>query len=463
MSCIELRVPVIVFCEEPMSISDVAQRVVAAATAPHVYHENLRAVPNNVLLAALGAERGTSSAATSAGPLSTTLVVQRRLNEEYRARSVQLRDAFEDAVAALRQHHRDVVKILTPYMEEGVHEAGAATESIPNASRDTSPRQTPRTMESRCMAAQQPAVEVEDGSARRLAAFWKSKFESTCRALEVHHEELSSLRARFDAARLTDVQDPRSLSALTAQLREQEHRERVRADGLKARYVSDARRLGLTPVEPDVGVSTTLPRAWPQKATNGEPVLSSALLLRDRMDYVSDLRRRIDNQTRARIEADQTYSSALDEFTNAAGAHNGPTAPLLEECIRLATEIDALEAQEFDNAVEDLHQTTEMLTTVRYLTCDVESNRLTLLEKEKKSAAALRQAELDRLRAERAVEPNAAQAPQSVPSSDLEVLKAKLEAAEGQLALLRRDKSNLSHAAGAVYSTLQRESVSPSK
>ena len=90
---------------------------------------------------------------------------------------------------------------------------------------------------------------ADDPAARRLAAFWKAKYERTCEALVRATERLSAANNEYAHLSQLGGRDPPYLEKALVALRDGEMEEQMRGDAVKQQFLLECRRRGITPSE----------------------------------------------------------------------------------------------------------------------------------------------------------------------------------------------------------------------
>lgn len=269
------------------------QRLLEIGLRQPVLRNPMRGVSVDILLRMAGKDDHTFTATAAADvshPSHTTVMLLKRLNEEYRAATINLRDEYEDAIAARRRAHSQTLDLIR---KKHALSIGAALTQH-HADVDTARREFEIENSSAADHAKSEETllkEIEDiehkllhaatnasagGNAsfsssdgkgapgqgmsqkeqgeltttRRLLVYWKSRYQALCASMNTNEEELLATTTKIDEMKKLMKQEPTHIQRVLTELRECETRERLKTESFRVRYVQECVKRGITPKEP---------------------------------------------------------------------------------------------------------------------------------------------------------------------------------------------------------------------
>jgi hypothetical protein len=503
---------------------DAVQTLIAAAGAALPTRNPLLLASNDVLLRMLGSDADNmSSSSTNPGvlrraslavgghgqqhhPSSTLLLVLRRMNVEYRSASLELRDAFEEAMAAkrgafagyislLKAQHAELIRDRYQQLERERRAAAALAEELDSGARDATAETEAaiRIIEERLFGTggQSPtSAGAASATERRLLSFWKSKYQTLCGQLEEAEVGLDRDRRLLADLEQASAVDPSGFIARVAAVRERVQEARAKCDAASTAYELECRKRGIRPQNAQQLSDAQLAAAAPA----GSPFASAGASSPDKEttdagsvgvgggdlgDYfLTDMGHR-DGKVRAatanyyakKEEADDLATQCeelrqrverstgelhgvLDRFAETVGKLTTTSASFYEEIVQLLSQLEAREEEKFNAtsaaSAEAVRHATEV-AALRHRLSEIKLRREVQQERHRRL---LREKDVDLFRTRRIVTRGSAveftdftDAPTVDIKLHLNVLKAKLAVTDSEKQLLRHQLHRVSSAA----------------
>lgn len=503
---------------EQSELEEAVQEVITLASAQAPFPTKFASATTRSLIETLGgggedraahgnapssSRRQTNTLAVTNDLPTTTLIIQRRLNAEYRYLAAHMRDEHEDRIQTerskaekkeeeLRAAHTAALKriaaqqaaqqeVMLPHVKPPsataveVLERKLADQSAQHQFRDnaaeryasvfSSPNREPQ--EAAAPPIHSPGL---DPVTRKVVTFWKAKYGTLLKQLEAVHADIAAAEAKCSQNVDLRGASADTLEQLLMTIRDAEDRERSRVDDLRTEYVDLCRRFGVAPNEPFVdgmGADVVYDPQTGRMVSKGElerhnGVESSAIehnaagngsseffrtLSREQRVKNRERQRTID-QVEARIQKWYVdFDDALDAFALGAGKiSTGGQTQLVEEVISLLSESDTLDQQCHDLELAQLNCEVELAQKARLEVEKFESLHLEALRGVEEAKDELRRLEI-RLSCARQSRDHASHGDTLTAASALEdeaaVLTSKISLMENELVVYRTERREL--------------------
>lgn len=332
--------------------------------------EKVSGEPNAARASAPIAASSAASLQACASGTNTILLVQKRLNAEYRHFAAMLRETHDDRMQVekkkvlerekqIRSTHLEALKriasmrVATQEIEIPLVKAPSA-KTVEIFEKKLSESSTPSKIGA-------PAIgDALDPATKKVITFWKSRYQTAAKQLEDVLTDISTANAK--CAQQVELRGASgdTLDQMLQTLKEAESRERHRLDELHNQYFDECRRRGLEPKEPllaaedrDMSYDPTTGRMTEVREDKGALKVIGTLINEQKRKN-RDLSTQA-SQIEARLRTLTTDSDdLLERYAAKAGQYRGPGSQLLEEVVALLAECEHLESSYHDNLIANI-------------------------------------------------------------------------------------------------------------
>jgi hypothetical protein len=489
------------------------QRVLSLAGEPMPLLNPMLRLGNDVLLQMLGHNHGTrqqdtathgagprrgSRAALPSMPFSgTTMMVLKRLNEEFRSAALGLRDEYEDVMNAKRASFDESManvkathseQVAAMYRElDARREAAAAAEADHVNIGDPELERAMALLEQRLFgtATGDDGHHAANATQRRLLSFWKAKYRTPRDPLEAAEAALDADRKRIVDLENVATADPTGYSARVSTLRDRANAARTRCEALSEQYTTECRQRGFEPEAPralsDDQLALLVPAGslgdrFSEHDGTGTETASTGLGAEFLDYFITDIGHK-DQKIRAataqyyarREEADDMMlecdagrqqisdnslrlHSAVNNFADIAGKITSASASFYEEIIDLQSQLIATEEERFAGQLARADENVRHQSEMAVLRHKLAEAKLRYQVRREKHRRLLREKDVDLYRTQRRASrglpvefTDFTDAPPVDVKLHLDVLRAKLDVtnSEKQLLLHKLDRVTL--------------------
>ena len=451
-------------------LEDSVQRVIAVASSPPAFSNDLSSVSSTELIKLIGADTlrndrplpplmGARNVGSHAIP--TVLLVQKRLSEEFRHLCGVLQDQYEEEIERMKKEYELMeqtirsshLETLKNILLNDVGEVSATHQSI-----KVQATASAELLEQKLLNSADSAGSG-DIRTKRLTTFWKSRYQTTAKKLSDEQQRLVAAEAKLAEQVKLNGTDPTSLGHLLQTLRDVEAREKEKLLSARSHYARECQRQGVVPKEisetfvPIAGKTETLSgheeaKTFTLAGSKSSSVRLLAVLLEEKMLQAGAALQVASSHEVNICSLQQQLDTMQTSFCTAAGTASGNTGQLLEEVVHLRAEVELRDSHRYSTERRALLDHCAQRRRISQLRMDVESARCKLKERMIAKRKELHDFEVQLFQLRHGGFDSAS-------GPEMQLLRSKLAVLENEVTLLKNERSDLEKVSVHMRTTVE--------